>query len=425
MDPMTKKKTSSTSQNLKSTAKNISKKTGLSSSIVFFLLIVILLLGIFAAEFFGITHIAQSYFPGVYAMFFPATPTPSVTFTPVPGPTESGSWGGGDWWQVYFTSPLTINDPEVQTSPIQTALIDLIESADSTIDMAVFEFDLFPVADALMAAEARGVEVRLVTDDEYGIEEDEYEGHDLFPTLEEHGVEVIDDDRSGLMHNKYLIVDRAIVWTGSTNLTVNGLYKNNNNVLVIRSEGLAAIYLNEFEEMWRGEFGARAESSVAEQRVNIGGTTLQAFFSPEDKPAFLIADLVRNAEETVYFMAFAFTQEDIGQAMIEKFQEGVIVSGIFETRGSETVYSELPQFTCLEMPVRQDGNPRTFHHKVIIIDGRWVVTGSFNFSNNANENNHENVLVIDNPEIADAYLLEFEKRWDEAVSPDLEDLTCP
>ena len=77
------------------------------------------------------------------------------------------------------------------------------------------------------------------------------------------------------------------------------------------------------------------------------------------------------------------------------------------------------------MPVRQDGNPATFHHKVIIIDQRWVVTGSFNFSDNADENNNENLIIVDNPEIAKMFLMEFERRWDEAEAPDPGDLSCP
>ena len=56
------------------------------------------------------------------------------------------------------------------------------------------------------------------------------------------------------------------------------------------------------------------------------------------------------------------------------------------------------------VPVRQDGNPRTFHHKVFVIDEEIVVTGSFNFSENADKNNDENVIVIHNATIAEQYL---------------------
>jgi phosphatidylserine/phosphatidylglycerophosphate/cardiolipin synthase-like enzyme len=80
---------------------------------------------------------------------------------------------------------------------------------------------------------------------------------------------------------------------------------------------------------------------------------------------------------------------------------------------------------CSGVPVRQDGNPRTFHHKVLIIDGHILVTGSFNFSNNADKSNDENVVIVDNAEIAATYLEEFDRRWLEAGDPDPADLTCP
>jgi phosphatidylserine/phosphatidylglycerophosphate/cardiolipin synthase-like enzyme len=61
--------------------------------------------------------------------------------------------------------------------------------------------------------------------------------------------------------------------------------------------------------------------------------------------------------------------------------------------------------------VRLDGNRYGMHHKVIIIDGRIVVTGSYNFSNNAKTRNDENTLIIHDPEIAEFYREEFARVW--------------
>ena len=110
--------------------------------------------------------------------------------------------------------------------------------------------------------------------------------------------------------------------------------------------------------------------------------------------------------------------------MLARAKRGVDVRGIFETRGSETAYSELSRLYCAGVPVRQDGNPRTFHHKVIVIDEQTVVTGSFNFSANADESNDENVIVITNGDVATRYLQEFERRWAEASEPQKADIDC-
>ena len=78
------------------------------------------------------------------------------------------------------------------------------------------------------------------------------------------GIRVVTDaDRSGLMHNKFLVVDGRYVWTGSFNTTDNGAYKNNNNAIWIDSPELAANFTTEFTEMFIAEqFGVRSPTSL-------------------------------------------------------------------------------------------------------------------------------------------------------------------
>jgi phosphatidylserine/phosphatidylglycerophosphate/cardiolipin synthase-like enzyme len=280
------------------------------------------------------------------------------------------------------------------------------------------------VAEALVDARQRGVEVRWVTDDEHGIEADEDEGLDLFAKLERAGVRVKDDGRGALMHNKFWIFDDQIVWTGSTNITANGNFRNNNNVLVMYSPVLADIYEREFDEMWAGEFGPRSPSTVYDQAAVIDGTPVQVLFGSEDEVAGRLATLVDSARSSIRFMAFSFTHDQLGDAVLDRARAGVDVKGIFERRGSETEYSEMPILYCAGLPVRQDGNPGTLHHKVFVIDDEIVITGSFNFSNNADESNDENVVIVTNADIAARYLREFERRWAEAAAPDSGDVRC-
>ena len=330
----------------------------------------------------------------------------------------------GDWWRVDFTEPRTVSDPNNPVDSIPEGLFDYINSARETIHIAAFEFNLTPVAEALIEAQARGVQVRWITDDEYGLEADEDEGHGQFGMLQRSGIEIRDDERTALMHNKFLVFDSQIVWTGSTNLTVNGFLRNNNNVLVIHSLALAAIYEREFAEMWAGEFGPTSPSTVEEQTVTIDQTPVQILFAAEDDVIDRLIPLIEDARTSIRFMAFSFTNDEMGHAVLERARAGVDVKGIFETRGSETEYSEMPTLYCARVPVRQDGNPGTLHHKVLVIDDRIVVTGSLNFSNNADEDNDENVVIVTNTDIASHYLLEFDRRWDEAGEPDAVDMRC-
>ena len=162
-------------------------------------------------------------------------------------PQSSGS--GGDWWQVYFTDPNTINDPENLSGSIPEKLIAYIDSAERSIHIAAFEFNLTPVAEALIRAHQRGVQVRLVVERDAG---DRPEIQELIAA----GIPTVLDEGESLMHNKFFIIDGAEVWTGSMNLTVNGAYRHLNNLVRVRSTRLAENFMIEFEEMFlEGYFG--------------------------------------------------------------------------------------------------------------------------------------------------------------------------
>jgi phosphatidylserine/phosphatidylglycerophosphate/cardiolipin synthase-like enzyme len=327
------------------------------------------------------------------------------------------SSAGGDWWKVHFSEPGAEYDLDNLGGSVAGKLIQFVDSAQDQILISAFEFDLVPLADALIRASERGVEIRWLTDDEYGLEADEEE-LGLFERLEEAGIEVRDDDRGELMHNKFLVIDNQTVWTGSTNLTENGSFRNNNNALAIGSVALARVYEQEFEEMWAGEFGARAPSNIEQQSLTILGTPIQVYFAAEDKPITSLVPLIEQAQESIKFLAFSFTHDELGQAMLDRAAAGVEVKGIFETRGSETEFSELTNLWCAGLPVRQDGNPGNLHHKVIVVDDRVVVTGSANFSNNGDRFNDENLIILANEDIAREYLNEFDRRWAESREPD-------
>ncbi|MBI5954681.1 MAG: hypothetical protein HY865_23740 [Chloroflexi bacterium] len=351
----------------------------------------------------------------------PPTETPAfiipVTETPIPVSSAK-------WWEVYFTDPQTVNNPDVLAGSIEEKLIGFINSAQTSIHIASFEFNLTPVAEALIAAKNRGVDVKWVTDDENGLDYDIQPGRGQFALLQAAGIEVKDDNRSALMHNKFWIFDQEITWTGSTNVTVNGIFKQNNNVLVIRSPEIAFIYEREFQELWSGQFGPRAPSTMSNQWAILDGTPIQILFSAEDNAVGNLIAIINDAKSSIRFLAFSFTDYPLAQAMIDRSKAGVDVKGVFETFGSNGTRSELRTFWCANVPARQDGNGSFLHDKVIVIDNSIVVTGSLNFSSSADEENEENVVILDNPEIAALYLQEFDKLWSQAHDVETGTFAC-
>lgn len=277
---------------------------------------------------------------------------------------------------------------------------------------AFYEVSSPRVMNALVAARKRGVDVKLVTDKQTARKKKSMMKH-----YADSGIEVITNAgrRGGLMHNKFAVIDGMYVWTGSFNPTDNDSSRNDNNAILIHSPSLADIYENEFTEMFRDRiFGNRKEPGPFPDLRNryyikIEDTDINAYFSPENNVERIILQRLRKAKISIYFMAFSFTSAGIGEMMIQKAKEGVQVHGIFERRGTKGAHSQYTKMKLEGLAVKLDHNRNLMHHKIIIIDGARVIMGSYNFSRNADRSNDENILIIDNKDIAAEYLSEFKR----------------
>src|SRR3989339_318986 len=318
-----------------------------------------------------------------------ATDTPPLPENPV-------------WYEVYFTSPRIPFD-DIYNGGIENVLIEKINQSKVSIDLAVYEFSLENVTQALIAAKNRGVKVRVVYDDEFA---------DPDPQINElqgAGVPVVPDERSAFMHNKFFIFDGQCIWTGSFNISINAAYRNNENALYFCSSEAAQNYTIEFEEMNGSQFGTTSPADTPYPVFVINGVKVENYFAPEDHVMEHIISEISSAQNYVHFMVFSFTHNGLGQAMIDDLRRGVGIVGIFETRGTASQYSQCLPLLLQGAEITLDGNPRTFHHKVIIIDGQIVITGSFNFSDSADQENDENLLIIHDPSLAAAYEKEFQR----------------
>jgi phosphatidylserine/phosphatidylglycerophosphate/cardiolipin synthase-like enzyme len=281
------------------------------------------------------------------------------------------------------------------------------------VDVASYSLNLWSVRDALIHAHQRGVVVRMVMESE---NMDDREVQDLISA----GIPIIGDQHEGLMHDKFVIVDRSEVWTGSMNYTVGGAYKDNNNLIRIRSVQVAQDYTNEFEEMFAdGLFGPDGSANTPNPKLTIDGTQVEVYFSPDDGVVQHILEIIRSAQESIYFLAFSFTSNDIGEAIVERAQNGIAVAGVMDNgQIASNQGTEYDSFLQAGLDVRQDGNTNgLMHHKVIIIDRQIVITGSYNFTASAEESNDENVVIIFSPAVAATYLEEFQRVYDQAEQP--------
>ncbi|MCX8203204.1 MAG: phospholipase D family protein [Nitrososphaeria archaeon] len=126
-----------------------------------------------------------------------------------------------------------------------SVIIDLIDRANRSVLVAIYSFTRDDIADALVRAVNRGLEVRVV------IERDRaYETGSEYLRLKNNGVDVRLDGNSGLMHHKFIVIDGILLITGSYNFSGAAEDRNDENVIVILSERVAARYRSEFERIW-------------------------------------------------------------------------------------------------------------------------------------------------------------------------------
>jgi phosphatidylserine/phosphatidylglycerophosphate/cardiolipin synthase-like enzyme len=377
----------------------------------------------------------------------PVASTPPAAEPPSPGSADAPSPEPEGWYNIYFTTPRYPDKPAYHSGGLDAQLVAFINTAQQTVDIAAYDFDLENVAQALAAAAARGVRVRMVTDSDtldraLGrqslLPQSLTSGNDrellnslaviaksdtpqikqAIDIVRRAKITIVGDERLAIMHNKFVVVDGRAVWTGSWNFTDGDTYRLNNNAIKIVSRQLAQNYTAEFENMFvQRSFGPNKPAGATEPLVTLQGVSIENYFAPEDGVADKIAGHLAQAQQSIHFLAFSFTNDVIGNAMLARAQAGVSVSGVFETTGSETQYSEYGKMRKAKLDVLQDGNPYVMHHKVIIIDGHTVIFGSFNFSNNADKDNDENLLIVDDPTLAQAFEAEFQRVREVALNP--------
>jgi phosphatidylserine/phosphatidylglycerophosphate/cardiolipin synthase-like enzyme len=214
------------------------------------------------------------------------------------------------------------------------------------------------------------------------------------------------------------VIDGVEVWTGSMNLTVGAAFHDDNNMVRVFSPEVAQDYTHEFVEMFEQDrFGALSLADTPQSRIAVGGVPLEVLFSPDDGVLDRILDLIDSAQDSIDLAAFSLTSDAVAERLVAAFARGVRVRGVVETTQADGLGGEYESLRQAGLDVRLDGNPFNMHHKFLVIDHEIVLTGSYNFTMNAEERNDENVLVLHDPRIAGIYADEFARIFEMAASP--------
>ena len=304
-------------------------------------------------------------------------------------------------------------------------LLERINAAEYSIDMCVYSFYNQPtIVNALIAARNRGVKVRIVYD--------KRTTQNSMQALINAGFLISKrPSGDGIMHNKFLVFDARDnnpsndwVWTGSWNLSADESSWIN-NVIEINDFALAQAYTKEFEEMWgsntdtpntsNAKFGP-AKTDNTPHFFTINGKEFQLYFSPSDQTTSKIRNTLATADSSIYFALLTFTRSDIANTIVSRVNSGVKLRGIIDNvNDTGSQYNFLRPYG----EVFDYNLTGTLHHKYAIVDASWVnlnpyvITGSHNWSNAAEQVNDENTLIINDIFIANQYMQEFKRRYND------------
>ncbi|MEO0704353.1 MAG: phospholipase D-like domain-containing protein [Cyanobacteria bacterium J06649_5] len=304
------------------------------------------------------------------------------------------------WVQVFFnqSEASVYRDPyrhiERHGDDLEQVVITAIDTATTSVDVAVQALNLPRVAQALVRQHQQGVRVRLILENQYAnptstkakaeqtadwmaiadVDQNgnltavEIEQADALGLLRRASIPRIDDTAdgskgSGLMHHKFVIIDSRWVLTGSANFTLSGIHGdgktpssrgNANMLLKIDSPALAKTFTQEFQKMWGdgpagaadSQFGLKKRAHVAQQ-VELPTSTITVQFSPHSSKhpwAQSVNGLIRKtlaqSTRSIDMALFVFSEQRLANQLEKQAQAGTLVRALIDPSFAYRSYSE-------------------------------------------------------------------------------------
>jgi len=313
---------------------------------------------------------------------------------------------------------------------VADTLAAYIARAQQTLDITIYNWNNQVILNAVNAAYARGVRVRVIYEDDNS----NASITQLTPAIPRiFRPAQPGSTGSSIMHNKFVVIDanaanpnQPMVWTGSTNWTPAQLSSDRNNVVTVQDQSLARVYTIEFEEMWGSAsatpgtalFGSRKTDNTPHYLV-IGGQPVQSWFSPTDNVNARLIETVQTADNDLHVLSMLVTRADIGRAIADQVtlrNIGACSDGLTnDTSGvAGFVFRTIRGGMGPRYLLKRTGG--IMHHKTLIVDAGasqsdpTVFVGSHNWTASADTENDENTLVIHDARITNQYYQEYAAR---------------
>ncbi len=321
---------------------------------------------------------------------------------------------------------------------LEEVIVEFVRGARSSLDIAVQELDSEPIAQAILDARWRGVTVNLFLEQDYlrsplrgkppkppalkpgetaeqalrrvQWDQDETDlaaNRRILAALLRSDIEVKGDFNPKIFHQKFVLRDyrngRATtpgdpaLLSGSANFTFTDTHRNLNHIFVFHNSNVCRQYELEIEQLKLGRFGREIHGAVPKV-FDLGGVPTKILFAPVHTPELEIMKQMLKGRNEVYFAIFTFAgSSGIDDTMLSLARGGMTITGALD-RGQAAQGWAAPKTMSdprirLYQPTKASG-VRKLHHKLMVIDERIVLAGSFNYTEPANDYNDENIFVL-------------------------------
>ncbi|MBA3541128.1 MAG: hypothetical protein H0T79_16065, partial [Deltaproteobacteria bacterium] len=291
-------------------------------------------------------------------------------------------------------------------SPVTRRIVDLIDGAQRTVDIANYTFSVRPIEEAILRARTRGVTIRVAMD------AGQQTGDTVATRLVAAGVEVRfvagGGSPAGLQHAKFMLVDALTLLTGSNNWSSTGTSINEESTIVIRSidgDPLLGGFTCHFDAIWTNQPASAGACSTPE-----------ATFAPSSEPIKMLKEEIARSRKTIDVLMHHLTFDDLVKELAKAAERGVKVRVIVNVADrAEHAGASWDRLLAAGATIRyKQSNGELFqlmHHKLAVIDDRVVVNGSGKWSGSGFFKNFENYVRYRDPRIARPYRELFDRLW--------------
>ncbi len=235
-----------------------------------------------------------------------------------------------------------------------------------------------------------------------------------------YGIDARPDYNPAIFHDKFVVRDYGkpteALWTGSMNFTETDARLNFNNAVIFREPEIVKAYRDKFREAWTGAFGRRVKKTAKtlDPVPLASGGTARIVFTPNNDAEAELVSLIDGAKQEVRFAIFTFSATSaLTDALLRARERGAACTGLFDVGQASHPWSPDERLEQAGCKVLRSPPPGKLHHKFLIVDGKWLATGSFNYTRPANELNDENVVITDSVPVVEAALKEHRRMVDD------------